>query len=251
MTGRWTPAAVVSLGLALAAPPALARDQVDLALVLTVDCSYSVDQGEYALQIRGLAQAFLDPGVMQAIRAGANHRIVVSVVQWSSAASQVLVLPWTVVGDEASARAVADRIAATPRLTADGGTSISAAIDVAAALLDASPLPAKRRAIDISSDGRNNNGRGIVAARDAALLRGITVNGLAIENEVPTLRRYFELYVIGGEGAFVVTAESYADYVGAIRRKLRREIAGDKISDAGPRPAGAARELSMMEESWR
>ena len=240
MSRRVSLTAALLAGLLVSASAARAGTPVDLALVLTVDCSYSVDAREFALQAQGLAQAFLDRSVVEAIAAGPNHAIAVSVVQWSSAASQVLVLPWTVVGDADSAAAVAVRLAAMRRLTHDGATSIASAIDYGVALLEAAPLAAMRRAIDISSDGRNNSGIDVRAARNAAVARGITVNGLAILNEVPTLHYYFEQHVVGGSGAFVVVAGSYDDYVAAIRRKIIREIAGDRLSDAGenaPRPA--------------
>jgi hypothetical protein len=224
------------LGLALLLSPSgvvAAQAQVDLALVLTIDCSYSIDEQEFALQTRGLAQAFLDPAVVVAIRAGRRQAIAVSIVQWSSARSQVLVLPWTLVTDAASAAAVAETLLAAPRLTQDGGTSISAMIDVGVALLRESPVQAPRRVVDISGDGRNNNGRDVRQARDAAAAAGVTVNGLAILTEVPTLKYYFEQYVIGGSDAFALSADSYADYADAIRRKLLREIGGSKLSEAG------------------
>jgi Protein of unknown function (DUF1194) len=238
---RWRGAAVKramagALGVALlavAGPSARAQGQLDLALVLAVDCSYSVDAHEFELQMQGLAKAFLDPGVVEAIGVGKHGAIAVSIVQWSSAKSQVLVLPWTVVRDTASAAQVAETLLTAPRMTQDGGTSISAMIDVGAALLARMPLPAARHVIDISSDGRNNNGRDVRRARDAAVAQGVTINGLAILNEVPTLHFYFERWVIGGADAFVVKANDYDDYVNAIRRKLLREIGGDKFADAG------------------
>jgi hypothetical protein len=221
------------LGLAISClAPGGAAASVDLALVLTVDCSYSVDAAEFELQAQGLARAFLDPAVVDAIQVGAHRAIAVSIVQWSNAGSQVLVLPWTVVRDADGAGEVAGRLLAMPRLTQAGGTSISTMIDVGAALLAETPVAAARRVIDISGDGRNNSGRDVRQARDAAAAQGITVNGLAILNEVPTLKRYFEKYVIGGEDAFAVSADTYADFADAMRRKLLREIGGSKLSES-------------------
>ena len=230
----------VSMCLLLATPvrpvwaDVAAMPAVDLELVLTIDCSYSVDSREFALQTKGLAQAFLDPKVVHAIRSGAKGAITISIVEWSNAPSQVLVMPWTVVSDAASAKAVAVKLARMPRLTQAGGTSISAMVDFGIALLDANPFKGTRQAIDISSDGRNNSGRDVRMARDAAIARGITINGLAILDEVSTLNYYFEQFVIGGRGAFVITADGYDDYVVAIRRKLLREISGDKLARARP-----------------
>ena len=42
--------------------------QVDLALVLAIDCSFSVDANEFRLQMEGIGKAFLEPDVKTAIR---------------------------------------------------------------------------------------------------------------------------------------------------------------------------------------
>ena len=207
-----------------------AQETVDLELVLALDCSYSVDDREFGLQTLGLAKAFLDPRIVAAIQAGPKGAIAVTVVQWSSFEHQVQAMPWRVVLDAGSATAVAERLISMPRLAAEGSTSIASALDFSAKTFALNPAKGKRRVIDVSADGRNNNGGAVVDARDRALARGITVNGLAILNETETLNYYFELYVIGGADAFVAKAEDYDDYVDAIRRKILREIIGDKLS---------------------
>ncbi|MDP6706027.1 MAG: DUF1194 domain-containing protein [Alphaproteobacteria bacterium] len=214
---------------------------VDLELVLTIDCSYSVDDREFLLQTSGLAKAFADPEVIAAIEAGPKGAIAVSVMQWASWDSQVVAVPWTIVASGASAERVAARLVTMRRKTEVGGTSISAAIDRASAYFAANPAKGKRRVIDISSDGRNNSGPDVRQARDGALAKGITINGLAILNEVPTLNYYFNLYVVGGKDAFVVSAAGYDDYVDAIRRKLLREITGNKLSQRTTAPLPRAR----------
>lgn len=73
----------------------------------------------------------------------------------------------------------------------------------------------------------NNNGRDPRYARDDAVAKGIIINALAIMNEVPTLDRYFEDYVIGGAGAFVVKVADFTDFAKAVIIKLIKEIAGD------------------------
>ena len=151
-------------------------------------------------------------------------------LRWMSLHIPTQTLPWRIVNDAASAAAVAEQLFEMPRLAAEGSTSIAAALDFSVKSFALNPARGTRRVIDVSADGRNNNGGAVTAARDRTLARGITVNGLAILNETETLNYYFELYVIGGADAFVVEALSYDDYVDAIRRKLLREIAGDKLS---------------------
>jgi len=222
-------ASILYLGLA-AAPAAQNPYPVDLELVLAIDCSYSVDAQEFALQKIGLAAAFRHPAVVAAIQAGAHGAIGVAVVQWSGAANQSTVVPWTLVTDAGSAAALAARIEATPRMTQEGATSITAMVAYGIGLFEANRLAGARRVIDISADGRNNTGHRIRAVAPLAAIANVTVNGLAILNEVPTLRFYFEKYVIAGADAFAVQANDYGHYAAAILRKLIREIGNPAIS---------------------
>lgn len=209
---------------------AAAAGQVDLNLVLAIDCSYSVDNREFALQVNGMAEAFRDPEIVQAIAAGPRGSIAVSVVQWSDAAHQQVALPWSIIASPSDAEAVAARLAALPRLLEDGGTSITAMMRFGVRVLRDSPVIAARQVIDIAADGRNNNGGSPRAARNDAAEMGIAINGLAILNEVPTLDRYFEQRIIVGPGSFVIVANDYASYAKAIKRKLLREIIGPAVS---------------------
>lgn len=216
---------VALLALASRAPHAEAQDtRVDIALVLAFDCSYSVDAREYDLQRRGIAKAFLDAEIVTALQAGPNGRIAVTVVQWSADDIQTVAVPWRIVDGPVAAAELADRIGRMPRLAPPGSTSISAAILYSAGLLARTPFAADKRVIDVATDGINNLGPWLKDARDAALARGITINGLAIEDEVDYLRHYLRNRMIGGPGAFVEIADDYDDFERAIRIKLLREI---------------------------
>ncbi len=232
--GRGTAlASILWLGLttpAFVGPAAQTAYPVDVELVLAIDCSYSVDAGEFALQKAGLAKAFRHPAVVAAIEAGPRGTIAVAVVQWSGAATQVTVVPWTLVTGAASAAALAANIEAAPRMTREGATSITAMVAYGIGLIQANGLAGARRVIDISADGRNNTGRRIRAVAPLAAISGVTVNGLAILNEVPTLRFYFEKYVIAGADAFAMAANDYDHYAAAILRKLMREIGNPAVS---------------------
>ena len=225
-------AALLLAGAALA-PSAPAQEAgaapLDLRLVLAVDCSYSVDATEFRLQMQGIAAAFRSEALAEAVAQGTHGRIAVLLMQWSNEASRIVAVPWTLVADRAGALAFAARVDAAARLTAEGGTSLSAALLFAGELLQPES-DALRRVVDISADGRNNTGHEVRRVRDILAGRGITVNGLAIENEVANLRRYFALHVMGGEDAFVVAAKDYEAYAEAIRRKLIREISGLPLS---------------------
>lgn len=211
-------------------PPGRAQDyEVDLALVLAIDCSFSVDSEEYRLQMEGLGRAFLREEVKAAIRQGVRQRIAVTAVQWSDENNQRVILPWVVIEGNADADEIGMRLASSPRVLAQGGTSISTALLFSAKLFDTAPS-AERRVIDVSGDGRNNIGPPTGAARDRVVAQGITINGLSILNEWDTLNLYFESHVVGGPGHFVIPAADYEDFAEAIFRKLLREITGPGIS---------------------
>ena len=227
---RWLAALVLGAGLMLPLAPGRAEDfDVDLALVLAVDCSFSVDAREFALQMEGLGRAFLREEVKRAIAQGHRQRIAVSVIQWSDDMNQKVVLPWTIISGPADADELGKILFNMRRQLAEGGTSISAALVYSAALFAAAPS-AERQVIDVSSDGRNNSGPPVRPVRDRLVARGITINGLTILNEWPTLEIYFENNVVGGANNFVMPSNDYEDYEKAIFLKLLREITGPGIS---------------------
>ena len=228
--GRVVAGVMAFLASAIPMPRTQAQDfEVDMALVLAVDCSFSVDLGEFALQMEGLGQAFRRAEVKHAIALGNLQRIAVSVVQWSDESNQAVVLPWTIIASDDDAELLGERLARMPRTLTEGGTSISSALLYSAALLTKAPRTT-RHVIDVSSDGRNNVGVPVNAVRDRLVAQGITINALTILNEWPTLNIYFQNQVAGGEGHFVIPANDYEAYADAIYRKLLKEITGPGIS---------------------
>jgi hypothetical protein len=221
------------LSSALAVLPAGAAERVDLALVLAVDVSRSIDSEEFDLQKRGYAMALTDPRIMNAVRSGPNRSIAVAYVEWSDVASQQTVVDWSVIADEESAQVFASTMLAAPRSFWDR-TSISGAIDYSAKLFGTNRFVADRRVIDVSGDGVNNSGRPSALARDEAVSQGITINGLVIINDrrfpgqppQPALDEFYMENVIGGLNAFVIVSNSFGDFATAVLSKLIKEIAG-------------------------
>ena len=211
------------------APLFAQEPEVDMALVLAIDCSFSVDANEFRLQMQGLGQAFMRPEVKEAISKGPNGRIAIVAMQWSDEANQMVIIPWTVIASDKDADRLGAALTEIPRRLAEGGTSISMAIEFAAGLLASAP-PTQRHVIDISSDGRNNIGPPVALSRNKVVKMGITINALTILNEWPTLDKYFEENVVGGQGNFVIPADDYGAYSEAIYKKLLREITGPGIS---------------------
>lgn len=219
---------------------ARAAEKVDLALVLAVDVSGSIDAEEFLLQRNGYADAFRDPRLIAAMMSGRERRIAVTLLEWAGSTGQAQVIPWTLVDSRDTSRALAEKIQRTPRQVFGGrSTSISGAIDAGVRLIEKSGYETDRRVIDVSGDGHNNAGRPASYARDEAVLKGIVINGLAILTDDGILDVHYRNEVIGGVGAFVIGIETFAEFKAAILAKLIREVA-DLPEDLAPTPGQLA-----------
>jgi hypothetical protein len=236
-------AAALALFLSFTTVPTRAGDiPVDLELVLTVDVSGSIDWEEAALQRRGYVDGLSSDEVIAAIRSGPHGRIALAYVEWAGAYLQRTIIDWMVIDGADSAKAFAARLSEAPIETGPW-TSISSAIRYVVPMFAGNGYEGTRRVMDISGDGPNNAGPPIEDARRLAIESGITINGLPIVNERPgpggmrnirELDKYYGECVIGGPGAFMIVARSFADFGRAIKRKLVFEIAG-RIPDESPR----------------
>jgi hypothetical protein len=209
-----------------------AGSEVDLALVLAVDISNSMDPEEQDLQREGFVEAFRSPLVHSAIRSGTLGRISVTYMEWAGFTIQYVVVPWTEIDGPEDALSFAHRLAWSP-IRQGPRTSISGAIDFSLKLLAASNVEAVRRVIDISGDGVNNQGRSVTQAREEALAQGVTINGLPVMLTRPTgswdfqnLDEHYRDCVIGGPGAFMIPVRERHQFAEAIKSKIIREIAG-------------------------
>jgi hypothetical protein len=227
---------------------------VDVELVLAVDVSYSMDMDELAIQREGYAQAIVSKEFLQALKALPNGKISVTYFEWAASSDQKIIIPWRVIDGPETADAVAGEILKTPIRRASR-TSISGAIYFAMPLFDENPYRGLRRVIDISGDGPNNNGSPVTGARDIALSKGITINGLPIMVKEPSystmdienLDFYYEDCVIGGPGSFVVSIKDRDKFKEAIRTKLLLEVAGRTPE----RPVVPVAEKSVVEKEPR
>jgi len=253
-------------GLAAAAlwsaPAALAQtagppEEVDVALVLAVDISYSMDLDELALQRNGYIEAFRSKELQDAIGKGALGKIAVTYVEWAGSGFQHIVRPWKIIDGPATAIAFAEELGEAP--TRRGRrTSISAAIDLSVRLLEEANVTAARRVIDISGDGANNDGRPVTAARDEAGAKGIAINGLPVMLkqagyfDIDNLDIYYKDCVVTGIGAFVIPIREKHQFVDATRNKLVREIA-EAPPEATVQKAQASTPASCLagERQWR
>ncbi|TIP40687.1 MAG: DUF1194 domain-containing protein, partial [Mesorhizobium sp.] len=152
---------------------------VDVELVLAVDISQSIDEEEFALQRAGYVEALRHRDFINAVRSGTNGRIAIAYFEWAGVVRDDGVIAWQVIDGEDSANAFADKIASRP-FRSFRSTSISGALGFGTGLLEKNAFSAPRRVIDISGDGPNNAGLPVAATRDAALAKGIVINGLPI-----------------------------------------------------------------------
>jgi hypothetical protein len=219
--------AFILIVTALWSTSAIAEDGVDLELALAVDASGSVDDREFALQLKGITTAFRDAEVKKAIRSGPLGRIAVNLVIWAEPQVPKDMSGWRVLAGDEDAEHFAALVQRFPRRVT-GATGIGEGIASALRSMDANGITAAREAVDVSGDGRETAPREptvlIGQARTMAAARGVIVNGLAILNEEPDLAEWYARYVQTGPGSFVMAVSTYEDFAEAMRRKLLREI---------------------------
>jgi hypothetical protein len=226
--------AVVTIAVSLLSGKGIAAQEVlvDLELVLAVDISLSMDEDEQRLQRDGYVTAFRNTEIIEAIKTGPHGRIAVTYVEWSGESFQRIIVPWTLIDGAETALPFAAKLAAAPT-ESNYRTSISGALIFATGLFDDNGYQG-RKAIDVSGDGANNQGAAVEVARDAAVRRGITINGMPLLLKSGSFDSYFEMVklddyyrdcVIGGIDAFIVPVRNVSEFGPAIRRKLILEIA--------------------------
>jgi len=231
-----------------------ADDGVDTALIMAVDVSQSVDQERYRLQMDGIARTLEDPGVIDAITAGAKGGILYSMIIWSDQAN--FAIGWRRIFSREDALKIAAEIRDLPQQGGEFTCVARMLRTVSVSIIPNIPIPANRVVLDVSSDGIDNcnDYNTLHSARDSVLATGATINGLPIivegENEVvgsgayrapgfglrelsrrpdqerTTLDRWFNDHVVGGPGAFLLTAKGYSDFARALRQKFVIEVAG-------------------------
>lgn len=204
------------------------------ALALGLDVSGSVDADEYILQLHGLAAALSSDAVADSLFVMPEAPVSFAVFEWSGAAYQHILVPWTVLNSPDDVAQIAVALRATQRRDAPPTTAIGAAIQTGVALLDQQPTCWKRT-LDISGDGKSNTGPDPHRVNTPEQIGDVTINGLIIgvdaparlsheELEVSELVAYYKARVLAGPGAFAEVALGFEDYERAMTRKLLREL---------------------------
>ena len=212
--------------------PLLAQTQREagLELVLLADASGSIDPEELVFQRQGYALAMTDPAVIAAIQGSIYGNVALTYVEWAS--NTAVVVPWMIVDGPETAELFATALIGPPR-QAYGSNAIGGALLDAKRLIEQNDIFAPRAVIDFSGDSfRNSSGPGIAQARAEVLAAGITINALPIlrpedgRRAGANLEEEYANRIIGGPGAFMVTAEGRTSFAETVRRKLVLEISG-------------------------
>ena len=222
------------LALVLAFLPLAAQAQgakpVDIAIVVSLDRSESIDMEDARAQIDGLVFTLRHARFHDAVTAGWFGRIALSVVTWSSFGRHEVILPWMQIagaGDAEVAAAILKLDYTRQRAARHGTqTDIAFAIEVGMEQIETLPWAASQSVINVVADGISNIGRVATVDRDAALARGITINGLIMArgSAIGVLSRYFRREVIGGPTSFVQVSASNEDFANAMLRKIILEM---------------------------
>ena len=206
---------------------------VDLAIVLAVDGSGSVNTEEFHLQQQAIVTALRDPAVQQAMeRVGS---VAAAVMYWGDAEWPVQETGFVLIDDRDDVEQLVTAIESMPRKVL-GSTGLSMGLAAGLDMLERLRC-AYRSVINVSGDGSDSivprRKRLVPPLREVrarAAAANVTINALVISGKEEDLETYFEKQVITGPDAFVMKVGRYNDYAAALRRKLIREIAPVALS---------------------
>lgn len=200
---------------------AVACRACDVALILTVDVSGSINEEEYKLQMDGLTAALSDTTVGVAL---VEAQAQIMLVQWSGSSRQEVTIPWTRIETLEDVEDFAGQVANAARPWRHYSTAIGDMLAEVGPYFD--DVQCKGNVIDVSGDGFSNEGVAPDEPRNELVVAGVRINAISILGATDgDLTEYFRKHVIGGLNSFVYEAESYEDYPATIRRKLLDEIA--------------------------
>lgn len=210
-------AAIISL-LGICAP-SIAK-ACSIALALTVDVSGSINEQEYHLQMNGLSAALRNTTISDAL---VSSNVALMLVQWSGANRQAISVDWQRMLSFDDVERFATAVKNAPRAWGQFSTGIGGALEFTAAQFDR-VQDCERYVIDVSGDGYSNEGPDPKAVSTTLAQQGFQINGIAIEGGDFEITEYYRHNVIAGEGAFIMTAQSYNDYPKTILQKLFNEL---------------------------
>lgn len=199
-------------------PPALQDGEAIWQwLVLLIDASSSMRERFermtfYDLQIEATARALMEPCVADRLIGSRRARTAIGAILWSARMQQEIAVHWQVIRATDDIAAVARRLRNTANYL-DSYTGVAAAIGFATGQLTAVHIgSASRKIIDVTANGRDNQGGDPAAAAARAEQAGITINAVVMEGYDGTVDEIYDYYsdhVITRDGMmFKVPSES-------------------------------------------
>lgn len=200
----------------------------DVALSIGVDVSSSVGTVDQGHVTRGLREALLSPGVLDAVD---GQNVWFYAFTFSATAQQLV--GWSPVS---SREDMLGFVAAMGDISGHGGTSLPVALNFARAAFDAAP-PCGEYILDLQTDGNPDSGASEAGGIRAALNRYEryvhTVNVLYVGEDLRMLE-FVEREVRFGPKSFVRRVPTYAEYPAAMRAKLILELGSCRAVCAVP-----------------
>jgi hypothetical protein len=208
--------AVIALGLLAAVALAIGANaddnRVDANVITALDVSSSINAQETMLQVEGMAAAVRSPAFVSAASAGPHRRIGFMIFVWADGDYPELV-SWRAIGSQEEADAASAEILGKLQALLETSsrhvgtlTNLSGALDHASQLFKAAPLQAARQVVNIVGNGEDNVGEDPLRARADLVAMGATINGVVIGTD-KLVMTYFRANVIGGKGAFLLSAD--------------------------------------------
>jgi hypothetical protein len=199
----------------------------DVALVLAIDGSASIDATEFDLQKRGYQSALTDPRIQDVF---ATAGVVdIAAVFWADSGFRPQIIPFQRITSAPEVAHFAQTLVDLDR-DISGNTDLAKGLSTALDLLAAPGGCAERLLIDVSSDGRASlstrlSPRGSLSqVRARAEEMGVVINALVIDSAGDNLADYYRRNVAVGSRSFVMDVGSFESFHTAIATKLLREL---------------------------
>ena len=207
------------------------KNEVDTELSLLVDISESVDNQEYKTQIEGYIAAFNNENLFNNfIDEGLEGQVAVNLIVWAGEDQIQEVVGWTLIDSVETSQDFATAIgnALLPENGGsrpfDGATAPGDAINFAVPLFSSNVYEGRHWKIDLSADGKQNDGINPATARDNALAAGVDVINAIVVSDDNTVVDFYRDNVIGGDDAFVSQTNDFTGFEQGIYDKLTTEL---------------------------
>lgn len=210
--------------LLMLVPVQASAESIELELVLGVDVSGSIDEGEFNLQRTGYVNAFKN--TVAGLFNDPNLTVspfAVTLFYWSGASQQQQAVGWALIDSAADAIAFGDAIALAGR-PYSGLTAVGNALDYGEGLFATNSYDGVRQVIDMSGDGERNDGLTNYLVAD-----DIIVNALAIQYDA--VLAWYKNNVTDPAGGFAIKADSFDDFEAKLGLKIKAEVTNQPIPE--------------------